>query len=80
LPADVKVKVRQKFKLFQQGAENLPFHPSLRMRKMRGHLNIWEGHVTMDIVFTLHIERDPQSGETIYLFRNIGTHEIYRKP
>jgi hypothetical protein len=34
----------------------------------------------MQVVFTFHIERDPESGEKIYVFRNIGTHEVYRKP
>lgn len=80
LPAHIKTKARQMFELFQQGAEHPPFHPSLRIRKMRGYPNIWEGHVTMQIVFTFHIEHDPESGETIYVFRNIGTHEVYRKP
>lgn len=37
LPAHTKRKVRQTFKLFQQGAEHPPFHPSLRIRKMRGY-------------------------------------------
>lgn len=80
LDAHIKEKVRQKFKLFQQSAENPPFHSSLRIHEMRGHPNIWEGHITMQIVFTFHIERDPESGETIYVFRNVGTHDIYRKP
>jgi mRNA-degrading endonuclease YafQ of YafQ-DinJ toxin-antitoxin module len=80
LPAHIQREVRQAFKLFQQGAEHPPFHPSLRIHKMRGYPNIWEGHVTKQIVFTFHIERDPESGETIYVFRNIGTHEVYRQP
>ena len=37
LPAHIKRKVRQMFKLFQQSAEHPPFHPSLRIRKMRGY-------------------------------------------
>ena len=47
---------------------------------MQGHPDIWEGHVTRQVVFTFHIEQDPDSGETIYVFRNIGTHDIYRRP
>ncbi|MEA3340221.1 MAG: hypothetical protein U9R15_09670 [Chloroflexota bacterium] len=31
-------------------------------------------------VFTFHIEQDPDTGETVFVFRNIGTHEIYRNP
>ena len=47
---------------------------------MQGHLAIWEGHITLQYVFTFHIEQDPQTGEVIYVFRNIGTHDIYRRP
>lgn len=80
LPVQVKDKARQAFRLFQEGAQEPPFYPSLRIRKMQGHPDIWEGHVTHQVVFTFHIEQDPDSGETIYVFRNIGRHEIYRRP
>jgi len=80
LPAAVKQRARRAFRLFQQGAQSPPFQPSLRIRKMKGHANIWEGHITMQYVFTYHIEKDPNSGELIYVFRHIGTHDIYRHP
>ncbi len=80
LPTKVKEKARRAFVLFQEGARNPPFHPSLRVRKMRGYPGIWEGHVTREIVFTFHIKEDPDTGGTTYIFRNIGTHAIYRKP
>jgi hypothetical protein len=80
LPPEVKRKARRAFRLFKQGAEHPPFHPSLRIRKMQGHPGIWEGHITLQYVFTCHIEEDPDTGETIFVFRNIGSHEIYRKP
>ena len=62
-------------RLFQQGAGQPPFHPSLRIRKMEGHPGIWEGHVTLDYVFTFHVENDPATGETVFVFRNIGTYD-----
>ncbi len=80
LSPGLKKKARQAFRLFQRGTENPPFHPSLRIRKMQGHPDIWEGHITLQCVFTFHIEQDPDTGERIYVFRNIGTHEIYRRP
>jgi len=80
LPSRLKDRARQAFRLFQEGAQNPPFHPSLRIRKMQGHPDIWEGHVTRHLVFTFHIEQDVDSGETIFVFRNIGSHEIYRRP
>jgi hypothetical protein len=76
----VKQKARRAFLLFRQGAESPPFHPSLRIRKMQGRPGIWEGHVTLQYVFTFHVEKDPDTSETIYVFRNIGSHEIYRNP
>ena len=80
LPDDVKAKARAAFRLFQHGATNPPFHPSLRIRKMQGHPNIWEGHISLQYVFTFIIEENPTSGETIYVFRRVGTHTIYRQP
>lgn len=80
LPEHVKEKARRAFQLFQEGAADPPFHPSLRIRKMQGHPKIWEGHVTREYVFTFHIEHDPNTAEMIFVFRNIGTHAIYRSP
>jgi hypothetical protein len=80
LPARVQVQADAAFLLFRDGVEQPPFHPSLRIRKMRGRRSIWEGHITLGYVFTFHIERDPETGETIYVFRNIGKHDIYRSP
>jgi len=47
---------------------------------MMGHPTVWEGHISRQYVFTFHIERDPATEEIVYVFRNIGTHEIYRQP
>lgn len=80
LPTDIKERAREAFLRFQDGAEHPPFHPALCIRKMQGHPDIWEGHISLQYVFTFHIEQDPHTGELIYVFRNIGTHEIYRCP
>jgi hypothetical protein len=80
LPEDIKDKAREAFQLFQSGVDNPPFHPSLRIRKMEGHTNIWEGHITLQYVFTFHVEEDLETGERIFVFRKIGTHGIYRNP
>jgi hypothetical protein len=80
LLSEIKERVREAFRRFQEGARHPPFHPSLRIRKMQGHPDIWEGHITQQYVFTFHMEHDPQTDELIYVFRNIGTHEIYRRP
>ncbi len=80
LPTPIKERARRVFRMFQAGVDNPPFHPSLRIRKMAGYENIWEGHITRQYVFTFHIESDPESQEAIYVFRNIGSHDIYRNP
>ena len=80
LPQHMKVRARKATRLFRDGAEDPPFHRSLRVRKMQGHSGIWEGHVTREYVFAFHIEQDPDTGETVFVFRNIGTHDVYRSP
>ncbi len=70
LPRKIQLRVVKQLDLFLQN----PRHPSLRIRKMEGQKNIWEGHVTRGYCFTFKI-----SGN-IYVFRRIGTHSIYRKP
>lgn len=76
LPASVRESIKAKFDLFKQD----PRHPSLRIKKMQGHDSIWEGHISMAIVFTFHEEFDDENQETIIVFRRIGKHEIYKKP
>lgn len=75
LPLEIQALVREKFRLFQ----NDPGHPSLRIKKMKGHESVWEGHITVGYVFTFHYETD-ESGEPVVVFRRIGSHAIYRKP
>jgi mRNA-degrading endonuclease RelE of RelBE toxin-antitoxin system len=53
---------------------NNPRHPSLRLKKIKGHPSIWEGRVTKSYRFTFQIV-----GET-YLLRRIGTHPILKSP
>ena len=75
LPAEIRELVTSKFRLFQDD----PGHPSLRVKKMKGHEGVWEGHITEGYVFTFHYDTD-ESGEQVAVFRRIGSHDIYRKP
>ena len=70
LPQHLQERVDQKLALF---AEN-PRHPSLRVKKMEGPKDIWEGHISYEYCFTFRIVDD-----TCRL-RRVGTHEIYRRP
>ncbi len=50
-----------------------------RIKRMKGHRNIWEGHLKYNLVFTMHFETN-SAGERVCVFRRIGTHGVYDKP
>jgi mRNA-degrading endonuclease RelE of RelBE toxin-antitoxin system len=70
LPESIKERADKQFVLLLEN----PHHPSLRLKKIKGHPNIWEGRVTKSYRFTFQI-----SGE-IYLLRRIGIHDILKTP
>ncbi len=49
-------------------------YPSLRVKKMQGHLSIWEGRVIQNYRFTF------EKIDTTYLLRRVGTHPILNNP
>ena len=49
------------------------FHPSLRIKRIQGTKNRWEGSVTMKYRFTFEFLKDE------VLFRTIGTHDILKR-
>lgn len=51
-----------------------PRHPSLDIKKMQGHREIWRGKITRGYRFTFEID-----GE-FYLLRRIGPHDGLNKP
>ena len=79
LPLEVQEIARQKFRLFKSNP-SYPYHPSLRIKPLRGFKNVMEGHLTMGYVFTFHTETDPDDGALIFVFRRIGRHDVYKKP
>jgi mRNA-degrading endonuclease RelE of RelBE toxin-antitoxin system len=70
LPEGIKERAEKQFVLLMEN----PHHPSLRLKKIKGHPNIWEGRVTKSYRFTFQI-----SGE-IYLLRRIGTYDVLKTP
>ena len=75
LPSEIRKAVSEKFRLWQAD----PNYPSLRIKKMKGHKGIWEGHITVQYVFTFEW-RIAEDGERLVLLRRIGTHQVYEKP
>ena len=65
LPADVKKVLKKKLSIM---ADN-PRHPSLRTKKIKGHKNIFEASITMNIRMTWEYFEDG------ILLRNIGEHD-----
>ena len=69
LPKEVQEAFDKKFRLLL----NNPHHPSLRVKKIKGTENRWEGSVTMNYRFTFQIFNDT------VLFRRIGTHDLLNR-
>ncbi len=70
LPKDIRDAVYDKLAFFVKD----PSHPSLRVKKIKGSDTIWEMSVTMNYRITFQV------GETEIILRQIGTHDILRKP
>jgi mRNA interferase RelE/StbE len=68
LPKEIRDIFEIKLLLFL----NNPRHPSLRVKRLVGTADRWEGSVTMNYRFTFQI------AEGKALFRRIGTHDILR--
>ena len=69
LPGEIQNTFDQKLSLFLKDM----LHPSLRVKRIQGTKDRWEGSVTMKYRFTFQLVQ----GELI--FRAIGTHDILIK-
>ena len=71
LPKSARQKFERKIRLFINNIS----HPSLRVKKMRGHENRWEASIDMFYRFTFEIHPE------YYLLRRIGPHdEVLKRP
>ncbi len=69
LPRDIQEAFEKKLSLFL----NDLYQPSLRVKRIVGTADRWEGSVTMNYRFTF------QYAEGSVLFRRIGTHDILKR-
>jgi mRNA-degrading endonuclease RelE of RelBE toxin-antitoxin system len=69
LPKEVQEVFDEKLQLFLQDMS----HPSLRVKRIQGTKDRWEGSVTKKYRFTF------QFSEKTVLFRAIGTHDILNR-
>ena len=69
LPKEIQKAFDQKLQLLLQDMS----HPSLRVKRIQGTKDRWEGSVTMKYRFTF------QYSENTLIFRTIGTHDILNR-
>jgi mRNA-degrading endonuclease YafQ of YafQ-DinJ toxin-antitoxin module len=80
LPRDNQDDIKAAFTSVSNALEgNEDLYKKFKIKKMRGHPNVWEGHIKYNLCFTFHIAKG-ENGEKICFFRRIGTHDIYNKP
>ncbi len=68
LPKEIQDAFDKKLQLFLEDMS----HPSLRVKRIQGTKDRWEGSITMKYRFTFQI-----TGGTV-IFRTIGTHKILK--
>ena len=69
LPKEIQQAFDTKLALFL----NNILHPSLKVKRIQGTLDRWEGSITMKYRFTF------QLSENMVIFRTIGTHDILKR-
>jgi len=69
LPKEIQKAFNEKLSLFLKQ----PSHPSLRVKRIQGTKNRWEGSITIKYRFTFEFL------ENEILFRAIGTHDILKR-
>lgn len=69
LPKEIQKAFDEKLALFLKEMS----HPSLRVKRIQGTKNRWEGSITMKYRFTFEFL------ENGLLFRTIGTHDILKR-
>jgi mRNA interferase RelE/StbE len=73
LPREVQARADKAIRLLAAKEGGQPFRPSLRAKRVRGTLDIWEASVTMKYRLTFQIHED-----TLYL-RVIADHDAALK-
>ena len=65
-----KKQIRNKLKILTEN----PAHPSLRVKRIKGTVSLWEMSANMDIRIIFEY-----SGETIIILMDVGHRDILRK-
>lgn len=70
LPAEIKNLFQKQILLFFKNSK----HNSLGIKKMQGTFGVWEMRISKSYRLTF------QKKDEAFILRNIGTHDILRKP
>ena len=70
LSQEIKKQLDKQLLLFLENID----HSSLRIKKMKGHLIIWEGRINKNYRFTFEVKKN------LYIIRRAGNHSILDKP
>jgi mRNA interferase RelE/StbE len=70
LPEEIQRRIEKQLAILLQN----PRHPSLRIKRMEGIRDIWEGRITKSYRFTFQMK-----GDTCIL-RRVGRHDILETP
>ncbi len=69
LPKEIQESAEKKLEFFGDNTHHSP----LKIKKMDGIRDIWEGRITDNYRFTFLVEGD------VCILRRIGTHDIFKK-
>ena len=70
LPTHIQALAEKKLGLLLHDS----YRPSLRIKKMEGSGDIWEGRITQSYRFTFHMQGDT------YILRRVGSHDMLKNP
>ena len=74
-----KLLVKESFPLVVKALTgNVDLYGRFKIKKMKGHPQYYEGHLQINLVFTLEFEYD--AVQKVCKFRRIGNHSIYDNP
>ncbi len=69
LPKEIQKKAARALRLLAED----PYYPSLVVKKVRGHTDVWEARV--DIKYRLTFQYEQADGETICILCNVDNHD-----
>jgi hypothetical protein len=80
LRAEQKSAFLAALRLFVAGPNDQSFDPRLRVKRVQGHIGVWEMSWAPDGRATFQYGEQMIAGEAHVIWRRIGTHDVFRAP